>query len=123
MIRLIVFLAIAIALSLLAAWLADHPGRAALTWGGTHIETSVAVLVIGVLLLGVVLTILFEIFRLIRGAPRAARAIVADASAPRRATRRWPRAWSRPRPATRTRPRPATAAPTGFLAMPPRPCC
>ena len=70
MIRLIAFLAVAIALSLLAAWLADHPGRAALTWGGTRIETSVAVLAIGVLLLGVLLTILFEILRLIRGAPR-----------------------------------------------------
>jgi HemY protein len=70
MIRLIAFLAVAIALSLVASWLADHPGRAALTWGGTRIETSVAVLAIGVLLLGVVLAILFEIFRLIRGAPR-----------------------------------------------------
>jgi HemY protein len=70
MIRLIVFLAIAIALSLLATWLADHPGRAALTWGGTHVETSLAVLVIGVLLVGVVLTILFEIVRLLRAAPR-----------------------------------------------------
>jgi HemY protein len=70
MIRLIVFLAIAIALSLFGTWLADHPGRAALTWGGTHIETSVVVLVIGVALIGIVLVILFEIYRLIRGAPR-----------------------------------------------------
>ncbi|MGH6900103.1 MAG: heme biosynthesis protein HemY [Geminicoccaceae bacterium] len=70
MIRLIVFLAIAIALSLLATWLVDHPGRATLAWGGTHVETSLAVLVVGVLLLGVLLTILFEILRLIRGAPR-----------------------------------------------------
>jgi HemY protein len=70
MIRLVVFLAIAIALSVLAAWLVDQPGRAALTWGGIRIETSLAVLVIGVLLIGVVLTLLFEIFRVIRGAPR-----------------------------------------------------
>lgn len=70
MIRLIVFLAIAIALSLFATWLADHPGRAALTWGGTHVETSLVVLVIGVVVIGILLVILFEIYRLIRGAPR-----------------------------------------------------
>jgi len=70
MIRLIVFLAIAIALSVLATWVVDHPGRAALTWGGTRVETSLAVLVIGVLLIGVVLTLLFDIVRVIRGAPR-----------------------------------------------------
>jgi HemY protein len=70
MIRLVVFLLIAVALSALAAWLANHPGRAAITWGGIHVETSLAVLVIGVLLFGIVLTLLFEIYRLIRGAPR-----------------------------------------------------
>jgi HemY protein len=70
MIRFIVFLAIAIALSLFASWLADHPGRVALTWGGTQVETSLAVLAIGVLLIAVVVTVLFEIFRVIRGAPR-----------------------------------------------------
>jgi HemY protein len=70
MIRLIVFLAIAIALSVLAAWLVDHPGQAAITWGSVRVETSLAVLVIGVLLIGAVLTLLFEIFRVVRGAPR-----------------------------------------------------
>ena len=70
MIRLIVFLAIAVALSLFAAWLVDDPGRAALTWRGTRVETSFTVLALGVVLLGVVLTILFEILRLVRGAPR-----------------------------------------------------
>jgi HemY protein len=70
MIRLIVFLAIAVALSLLAAWLVDDPGRAALTWRGTHVETSFTVLAIGMVLIGVGLTILFESLRLVRGAPR-----------------------------------------------------
>jgi HemY protein len=68
--RLILFLAIAVALSLLAAWLADHPGRVALTWQGTQVETSIAVLIVAVLLFGVVLVILFEIGRLLGGAPR-----------------------------------------------------
>ncbi|HSJ98288.1 MAG TPA: heme biosynthesis HemY N-terminal domain-containing protein, partial [Myxococcota bacterium] len=70
MIRLILFLAVAVALSLLAAWLADHPGRVALTWQGTQVETSIAVLIVAVLLFGAVLVILFEIVRLLGGAPR-----------------------------------------------------
>ena len=83
MIRLIVFLAIVIALSLFATWLADHPGRAALTWGDTHVETSVVVLAVGMLLIGILLVILFEIYRLIRGAPRRWRNPRPSCSAPR----------------------------------------
>ena len=70
MIRLVLFLAIAVVLSLLAAWLADHPGRVALTWQGTQVETSIAVLIIGILLFGVILVVLFEVVRLLGGAPR-----------------------------------------------------
>jgi HemY protein len=70
MIRLVLFLVAAVAVSLLAAWLADHPGRVALTWQGTHVETSFAVLMIGLLLLGVLLIAAFEIVRLLSGAPR-----------------------------------------------------
>ena len=47
MIRLIVFLVVAVGLSLLATWFADHPGRVSLIWQGVQIETSVAVLVVG----------------------------------------------------------------------------
>jgi HemY protein len=70
MIRLILFLVVAVALSLVAAWLADHPGRVALTWQGMQIETSIAVLLVGVLLFAVAVIILFEIVRLLGGAPR-----------------------------------------------------
>ena len=70
MIRLIVFLVVAVGLSLLAAWLADHPGRVSLVWQGVQIETSVAVLLVGLALFGVVLVILFELLRMRRGAPR-----------------------------------------------------
>jgi HemY protein len=70
MIRLVLFLVVAVALSLLAAWFADHPGRVALTWQGTRVETSVAVLIIAVLLFGVLLVILFEILRMLGAAPR-----------------------------------------------------
>jgi HemY protein len=70
MIRLILFLVVAVGLSLAATWFADHPGRVSLIWQGLQIETSVGVLAVGVLLLGIVLVILFEVLRLLRRAPR-----------------------------------------------------
>jgi HemY protein len=70
MIRLVLFLVAAVAVSLLAAWLADHPGQVALTWQGMHVETSFPILMIGVLLLGALLVVAFEIVRLLGGAPR-----------------------------------------------------
>ena len=70
MIRLILFLVVAVGLSLIAAWLADHPGRVALTWQGMQIETSIAVLLVGLALFAVAVIILFEVLRLLRGAPR-----------------------------------------------------
>jgi HemY protein len=69
-IRLALFLLAAVAVSLLAAWLADHPGQVALTWQGMHVETSFAILMIAVLLLGLLFIIAFEIVRLLGGAPR-----------------------------------------------------
>jgi HemY protein len=69
-IRLVLFLLAAVAVSLLAAWLADHPGQVALTWQGMHVETSFAILMIAVLLLGLLFIIAFEIVRLLGGAPR-----------------------------------------------------
>jgi HemY protein len=69
MIRLIVFLIVAVALSLLATWLVDNPGRVSLTWQGTHIETSFVVLLLAVAVIGIVLVVLFEILRIVRQAP------------------------------------------------------
>ena len=69
MIRLIVFLIVAVALSWLATWLVDNPGRVSLTWQGTHIETSFVVLLLAVAVIGIVLVILFEILRVVRQAP------------------------------------------------------
>lgn len=70
MIRLIAFLVIAVGLSWLGAWLADNPGQVSLTWQGVEIETSFAVFVVGVLLLSVLLTLAFEVVRLLRGVPK-----------------------------------------------------
>jgi len=69
MIRLIVFLIVAVALSWLATWLVDNPGRVSLTWQGTHIETSFVVLLLAVAVIGIALVILFEILRIVRQAP------------------------------------------------------
>ena len=69
MIRLIVFLIVAVAVSWLATWLVDHPGRVSLTWQGTHIETSFVVLLLAVAVIGILLVILFEILRMLRQAP------------------------------------------------------
>ena len=69
MIRLITFLIVAVALSWLAAWLVDHPGRVALTWQGVHVETSFVVLLVAVAVIGVLLVLLFETLRILRQAP------------------------------------------------------
>lgn len=70
MIRLVLFLLAAVAVSFGAAWLADNPGRVALTWQGMHVETSFAVLMVALLLLALLAIALFEIVRLLAGAPR-----------------------------------------------------
>jgi HemY protein len=80
MMRLIVFLIVAVALSWLATWLVDNPGRVSLTWQGTHIETSFVVLMLAVAVIGILMILLFEILRVIRQAPA-----------------RWGRGWRRAR--------------------------
>jgi HemY protein len=69
MIRLIVFLIVAVALSWIATWLVDNPGQVSLTWQGTHIETSFVVLLVAVAVIGILLIILYEILRVVRQAP------------------------------------------------------
>jgi HemY protein len=69
MLRLIIFLIVAIALSLLAAWLADNPGQVALEWLGVRIQTSVAVLIIGVLVVALIIALVIELIRALTRAP------------------------------------------------------
>ena len=69
MIRLIVFLIVAVGLALLATWFADHPGRVSLVWQGVRIETSVAVVVVAAVVLSVIVVLAFEILRVLRAAP------------------------------------------------------
>jgi HemY protein len=70
MIRLIVFLIVAIGLSLVAVWFANNPGEVQVTWLGQQVQTSVGPVVFGILAFAVVFTFLFELFRMVRGAPR-----------------------------------------------------
>ncbi|HEX6142136.1 MAG TPA: heme biosynthesis HemY N-terminal domain-containing protein [Geminicoccaceae bacterium] len=70
MLRLIFFLLVAIALSLLATWFADNPGQVSLEWLGMRIETSVAVMIIAVLVVALIVTVVIELLRMLSGAPR-----------------------------------------------------
>jgi HemY protein len=122
MIRLIIFLIVAVALSWGATWLVDNPGRVSLTWQGTHIETSFVVLLLAVAVIGVLLVVLFEILRVVRQAPsrwsrvhRRARTDKGYAA--------LSQGWSPPRRAMRRRPSCSTAGPTSCCTTRRRPCC
>lgn len=53
-----------------AVWLAERPGIVSLDWLGYRIETSVGLLFVAILLLALVATFLFELWRLLWRAPR-----------------------------------------------------
>jgi HemY protein len=54
-----------------AGFLASAPGRVALTWQGWRVDTSVAVLVFGVVLLAMLAAAFFHLLRKLLGGPRA----------------------------------------------------
>lgn len=69
MIRLLVFLAVLVALAFGFGWLADNPGEVTLVWFGQRLETDTTVLVVGVLAaLGLTIT-LFVVLRWLVGMP------------------------------------------------------
>jgi len=72
MIRLIIFLIIAIAAAWAAVWLADNPGQVQITepWGGNSFSPPFGLLILGIFLVGVALTVLYELYRVIVTAPR-----------------------------------------------------
>ncbi|SNB53026.1 HemY protein [Arboricoccus pini] len=61
MIRLVVFLIIAILAALVAVWFANNPGHVLLQWQGMQVETSVGVALIGILATAALITLLVEI--------------------------------------------------------------
>jgi HemY protein len=58
-------------LLIVAFYFALHPGSVEIVWGDRQISTSVAVLVPGVVVLGVLAAALFHVLRLVIGGPRA----------------------------------------------------
>ena len=69
MIRLLVFLAVILALAFGFAWLADRPGEVAVVWQGTRIDTDVMVVAIGAIALVVAVMLVVTILRGVVGAP------------------------------------------------------
>ncbi|MEZ5934434.1 MAG: heme biosynthesis HemY N-terminal domain-containing protein [Alphaproteobacteria bacterium] len=72
MIRLIIFLIIAIAAAWAAVWFADNPGEVLITepWGGNSFSPPFGILILGVLLVGVAIAVVFEIYRVVVTAPK-----------------------------------------------------
>lgn len=71
MIRIVLYLAVVAALVASAVWLANDPGGATLTWRGWQVDTSVAVLIAGVLVFMAILGATMKLFAWIRGSWRA----------------------------------------------------
>lgn len=78
MIRALLFLVVLGALSLLAASIADTPGSVTLDWLGYRIETSVAVLLILVLMASVVIAGIWRLWSAVTNSPRRLRRWQAD---------------------------------------------
>jgi HemY protein len=70
MIRAFWFLLLLAIISLAAALVADNPGAVSLEWLGYKVDTSMGVLLAGILLISVCLAIIFRVWFVIRSAPR-----------------------------------------------------
>ena len=64
MIRLILFLVLLAVLALGLSWLADRPGEIVLTWQGLRIETSLLVVLAGLICAFIVLLVIWSVLRL-----------------------------------------------------------
>lgn len=72
MIRLIIFLVVAIAVAWLAVWFADNPGQVQITepFFGNSFSPPFGILILAMLLAGVAITALFEFYRVVVTAPK-----------------------------------------------------
>jgi HemY protein len=68
--RVIIFLAIAALLALGAAWIADRPGDVSITWLGWHIDTSVTVAAVALVLVVAFAMLLWSALRTLYRSPR-----------------------------------------------------
>jgi len=70
MFRALWFLIVLAVVSLAAALVADNPGSVSLSWLGYEIETSMGILIAGVILISLILATIFRIWSFFRNAPR-----------------------------------------------------
>ena len=72
MIRLIIFLIIAIAAAWGAVWFADNPGQVQITepWGGNSFSPPFGILMLGMFMIGVGMVVVYELYRMIVTAPK-----------------------------------------------------
>ncbi|HWL06289.1 MAG TPA: heme biosynthesis HemY N-terminal domain-containing protein [Xanthobacteraceae bacterium] len=70
MIRVVVYLILVGALAAGAVWVADRPGDVAITWQGMRIETSVMVMLIGLIAAMALAVALWSLLRLVLNSPR-----------------------------------------------------
>jgi HemY protein len=70
LLRLILFLIVAAALAVLAVYLAEHPGAVRIEWGGYEVATSMGPALLAVAAIAVAVTLLYELYRWLRGLPR-----------------------------------------------------
>jgi HemY protein len=110
-ILILVLVAIVVALGVL---IADQSGQVAIGWQDWRIETSLPVLLVGVLVIAAVVTMVFVTVRSVLRAPDS---IIRSSRDRRRRAgyRALTRGWSRSRPATATRPSARRARPTCCL--------
>ena len=78
MIRVALFLVLIVAFALGAVWLADRPGDVVITWQGRHIETSVMVATVAIVMLMCVAVFLWSLWRLLTRAPARATMALAE---------------------------------------------
>lgn len=73
MLRLILFLVVAVAVAAAAVWFANHPGNVAVEFEGRQVQTTVGILLLAFLAVGAVIALLVELFRWLGGLPRRIR--------------------------------------------------
>lgn len=78
MTRLLVFLGVVAALSAAAAWVAERPGAVSLRWQGWQVDSSVAVLVLIVVVLGALVAGALTLYRWLVVGPRSLRRFRAE---------------------------------------------
>ncbi|HFA59302.1 MAG TPA: heme biosynthesis protein HemY, partial [Rhodospirillales bacterium] len=71
--KLVLFVVLALVAAPVAAWLADNPGQVRIAWLDVEIETTVGLLLVGVLLVAAAAVLAFELLRWLFGLPRRLR--------------------------------------------------